>query len=320
MVKILFAVFVCMAAGMTSLLAKGALAGTEISNFATVTYEMEGASYTAASNTISDRVDQIIDVDVVWNDASAIIVASGDIGRVLTFKVTNTGNGEDTFILSYDIDDPASDFIVTNPKIYIDTNQNGVFDPSIDNEAYSITLAADASAIVFFVSDMPVESYSDGSISSNGLEAKSTIGGSGAPGTLYPGGGVEGVFALDGISGGVDKGWGKYEMGSDLEVKLTKSATPESSEVSTGTVIRYDIAVELQSNGSAENLVVTDPIPSGTTYVAGSLKLDGTTLTDAEDSDEGRFDGSAIEVALGTVTQTSSLPFGRTITFEVKID
>ena len=318
--RVLFAVLAWIAAGMTTLLAKGVPAGTEINNFATLTYKMEDVSYTAKSNTLSDKVDQVIDVDVVWNDASPIIVDSGDIDKVLTFNVTNTGNGEDTFNLSYDIAYPSSDFIVTDPKIYIDTNHNGVFDPSTDNEAYSITLAADASSAIFLVSDMPAESYIEGSISSNGLEAKSVIGGSGTPGTVYPGAGTNGVFAVDGMNGGVDKYWGEYEMSSELGVKLTTRATPESTEVSTGTVIRYDIAVALQANGSVESLVVTDPIPAGTTYMAGSLRLDGAALTDAEDSDEGRFAGNAIEVKLGTVMQSSSVPFGKTITFEVKID
>ncbi|MDD2450516.1 MAG: hypothetical protein PHU67_01210 [Sulfurovum sp.] len=317
--RIVCTVLLWMAAGMTALLAKGVPAGTEISNFATVSYQMDGVSYSTTSNTLSDRVDQIIDVNVVWNDASPVIVANGDIDKVLTFKVTNTGNGEDTFTLLYSAD-AASDFAVTDPKIYIDTNNNGVFDPSIDNEAYSLTLAAEASTAVFLVADIPADSYPSGSISDNLLEAKSTIGGSGTPGTVYPDAGVDGVTAVDGMNGGVDKQLGTYEIGSELGVSLTKSATPESAEVATGTLIQYDIAVALQGNGSVENLVVTDPIPSGTTYVAGSLKLDGVALTDAEDSDEGRFDGNAVEVKLGTATQTDTLPFGRMITFEVRIE
>ncbi|MDD3774405.1 MAG: hypothetical protein PHV08_00445 [Sulfurovaceae bacterium] len=319
MKKIICTAIAWMLVGVTCIFAKGVLAGTEISNFATLEYEIDGILYTADSNTITDKVDQVLDVSVVWNDTAPIIVSSGESDRILTFKVTNTGNGDDTFNLTYDIANPSSDFIVTNPRIFIDTNHNGLFDISIDQEQYNITLAADAFFTIFLVSDMPVESYINGSISSNAIEAKSTIGGSGAPGTIYPGKGTDGVFAVDGMSGGVDKDWGKYEMSNDLGVKLTKSATHDGTEVSTGTIVRYNIVVELQASGSADNLIITDAIPAGTTYVAGSLKLDSVSLTDASDSDSGRFTGSGIEVNLGTVMQTPSDPYSKTISFEVII-
>ncbi|MFA5501296.1 MAG: hypothetical protein WC253_01485 [Sulfurovaceae bacterium] len=317
--KILFIALAWIAVGITNIFAKGVLAGTEISNFSTLQYEINGVSYTTDSNTIIDKVDQVIDVNVVWNDASPIIVASGEINRVLTFKVTNTGNGNDTFSLTYDIANPSSDFIVTNPRIFIDTNNNGVFDVSIDQPVSSTMLAADAFATIFLVSDMPTSSYISGSISSNAIEAKSTIGGSSAPGTIYPGAGAGGVFAVDGMSGGVDKDWGKYEMSGDLGVKLTKSATHSGSEVSTGTIVSYNIVVELQANGSVGNLIITDAIPAGTTYVAGSLKLDGVSLTDASDSDSGRFTGTSIEVNLGAATQSLGDPYIKNISFDVMI-
>ena len=320
MKRILFIAFVWMLLGVTCIYAKGVLAGTEISNFATLQYEINGVPYTADSNTIADKVDQIIDVDVVWNDTSPIIVASGETERALRFKVTNTGNGDDTFNLTYNIADPSSDFIVTNPKIYIDTNNNGIFDISTDHETYSIVLAADAFSTIFLVSDMPTESYISGSISNNALEAKSTIGGSGAPGTTYAGAGTGGVFAVDGMSGGADSDWGKYEMSNNLGVKLTKSATHSGTEVSTGTIVRYNIVVELQANGSADNLIITDVIPVGTTYVAGSLKLDSVSLTDVADGDSGRFTGSGIEVNLGVATQTTGNPYIKNISFEVIIN
>ncbi|MDD5360307.1 MAG: hypothetical protein PHI02_08570 [Sulfurovaceae bacterium] len=318
--RFILVAYVWILLGVACIYAKGVLAGTEISNFATLQYEINGIPYTADSNTITDKVDQIIDVDVVWNDISPIIVASGETERALRFKVTNIGNGDDTFNLIYDIADLSSDFTVTNPKIYIDTNNNGIFDISVDQETYSITLTADAFSTIFLVSDMPTESYISGSISNNAIEAKSTIGGSGAPGTTYAGAGTDGVFAVDGMSGGVDKDWGKYEMSNNLGVKLTKSATHSGTEVTTGTIMMYNIVVELQGNGSVDNLIITDAIPVGTTYVAGSLKLDGVILTDIADGDSGIFTGSGIEVNLGTATQTTGVPYIKTISFEVMIN
>lgn len=318
MKRIVFTAFVWMLLGVTCIYAKGVLAGTEIINTAILEYEIDGTPQSATSNTTIDKVDQVIDVDVVWNDAAAIIVASGESNKVLTFKVTNLGNGQDTFNLTHEAN-ASSAFAITNPRIYIDTNNNGLFDISTDQIASSIVLAADAFSTIFLVSDMPTGSYPAGSTSSNAIVAKSTIGGSGVPGTTYEGAGTGGVFAVDGIRGGVDKAWGVYEMG-ELGVKLTKSATPSSSEVFIGTIVRYNIVVELQGNGSVNNLIIADAIPAGTTYVTGSLKLDGVSLTDASDSDNGRFTGTGIEVDLGTAVQTTGNPFSKTISFEVRIN
>ncbi len=317
--KNLFITLAWIAVCITNIFAKGVLAGTEISNFSTLQYEIDGVSYTTDSNTITDKVDQVLDVSVVWNDTAPIIVSSGESDRVLTFKVTNTGNGQDTFDLTHEAN-ASSAFAVNNPRIFIDTNSNGVFDISIDQMASSITLAADGFSTLFLVADMPTGSYPSESISSNAIAAKSTIGGSGAPGTAYPGAGTDGVFAVDGISGGVDKGWGVYKIGEELNVKLTKSVTPSGSEVFIGTILRYNIAVELQGNGSVDNLIITDNIPSGTTYVVNSLKLDGVSLTDVSDSDSGRFTGSSIEISLGTAVGSSGSPYSKNISFEVKID
>jgi len=69
-----------------------------------------------------------------------------------------------------------------------------------------------------------------------------------------------------------------------------------------------------------KNLTITDAIPTGTTYVPNSLKLDGVSLTDASDSDSGKFTGSGIEVSLGTAVQSPGSSYSKNISFEVKID
>ncbi len=318
MKNITFVVFMWMLLGTTCILAKGVLAGTEIMNTSTLEYEIDGSHYSTTSNATLDKVDQIIDVSVVWNDAAAVLVSSGESNQVLTFKITNLGNGRDTFNLTHETN-ATNDFTVNNPRIYIDTNNNGVFDISSDQQASSITLDADAFAILFLVSDIPTDSYPSGSTSNNAIVARSTTGGSGVQGTIYEGAGIGGVFAVDGMSGGVDKGWGIYLMGSDVAVKLTKSATLDGKQAVSGATVRYYILVELQGYGSAKDLIITDAVPSGTSYVAGSLTLDGVSLSDAGDSDSGRFTGSAIEVSLGTATQTSSDAYSKTISFEVVI-
>jgi len=78
--------------------------------------------------------------------------------------------------------------------------------------------------------------------------------------------------------------------------------------------------VTVTGSGTADSVVVVDPIPANTTYTASSMTLDTTSLSDAADADEGDFDvtnTNAITVDLGSVVAGSA---ANTIEFEVTID
>ena len=83
-----------------------------------------------------------------------------------------------------------------------------------------------------------------------------------------------------------------------------------------GATITYTILAEVTGSGSISDLVVTDAAPADTSYVAGSLTLDGATLTDAADGDSGTASASGISVDLGNVSAGTS----HSITFDVTID
>ena len=51
---------------------------------------------------------------------------------MLTFKITNTGNGPEAFDLTADPAVSGNDFDVTIDGLAIDTNNNGVYDPGVD--------------------------------------------------------------------------------------------------------------------------------------------------------------------------------------------
>jgi len=300
-----------------SLNAKGVEAGTDITNIATLEYQIGGVVHTTNSNSVVDRVDQLIDVNMVWQDTTPILVESGESGRVLTYKLTNTGNGKDTFTLNH-ISESSSDFNINNPRIYVDSNNNGIYDGG-DLLVSEIELESDGSSILFLVSDIPAGTYVNGNQSKNILEAISRTGGSGATGTIHSGAGINGVDAVDGFNGGRSKATGIYEINS-INVKLTKSASISTNDVFTGTIITYTILVALEGVGNIDTLVVSDTIPAGTSYMAGSLKLDGASLSDTSDSDIGSFVSNEILVNLGSVSQSSTVPYSKTITFQVKID
>ncbi len=143
--------------------------------------------------------------------------------------------------------------------------------------------------------------------------------GTGAPGTAFAGQGAGGGNAIVGSTGANATATGSLSVGI-TDVDLIKSATVRDPFGGTGIVpgatITYAIRAEVRGSGSVSDLVVTDAAPADTTYVAGSLKLDGATLTDAADADAGRSSTSGISVDLGTVSGGSS----RTVTFQVTID
>lgn len=78
------------------------LAGTTISNQASVEYLVVGSlnKSTTQSNVSTFVVNELIDVQLLWTDASQIIVNSPDAKKVLTFKLTNTGNGNQNYTLT----------------------------------------------------------------------------------------------------------------------------------------------------------------------------------------------------------------------------
>jgi uncharacterized repeat protein (TIGR01451 family) len=117
-------------------------------------------------------------------------------------------------------------------------------------------------------------------------------------------------------------------------VVVTKTAVPDGP-VSVGDVITYRLTAKNQGGGVAENARLTDAVPTGTTYVPGSLRVvDGPNAgakTDKQGDDQAKFDGTANEVSFalgngataqspGRLPNTSELPDGTTVEFRVRID
>ncbi|MFN3586942.1 MAG: hypothetical protein ACK4UT_05505, partial [Moraxellaceae bacterium] len=112
--------------------AAGTTAGTNITNTATVTYEdPNGDPQSENSNTSTFQVDELLNVTVSNNNPGNVTVLTPDNNVVLSFTVTNTGNGNETYALSAASALSGDQFDPTNVRIYID-NGDGVFDPLVD--------------------------------------------------------------------------------------------------------------------------------------------------------------------------------------------
>lgn len=303
--------------------AAGTIAGTDIVNVAQASYDDGGGgTITVDSNPVTITVDELLDVTVVSSDTGDVPASPGATSQVLSYQVTNTGNGTEAFTLSADTARTGDDFDTVFEQIILDTNDNGVYDPGVDTiytpGTNDPSLDADESVTVFVLSEIPAAA-NDGERAEIQLSAVALTG-SGTPGTTFAGQGDGGGDAVVGSTGADAQDSGFFVV-QVADVALLKSATIVDpfggTEAVPGATITYQLVATTSGTGTLNNLTIADDIPTDTTYVTESITLEGSTLTDSDaDADEGSFDGSQIAVALGNIAGGQT----RTITFQVTID
>ncbi|HEY0413436.1 MAG TPA: hypothetical protein VGD66_09860 [Allosphingosinicella sp.] len=302
--------------------AAGTLAGTDITNVATATYDLpNGTPTTVDSNIVTLKVDELLDVAVAWRDPADIVSSPGLTSQILSFTVTNGGNGPESYTLGTVANGGGDDFDPVVTAIFLDTNHNGAFDAGVDTAYVAGTndpqLSPDESVAIFVLSTMPLTA-ADGNRGHVDLTAVSKTG-SGTPGTSFAGLGEGGGNAVVGATGAAaqDDGWYAIRKASLAFSKSASVADPFGGTTKApGAIITYTLTATVGGTGSLANVKVTDAVPAGTTYQAGSLELDSAPLTDAADADSGAFTGTGISVGLGTVPSGTT----KTVKFKVKID
>lgn len=300
--------------------AGGVTAGTLIQNTANASFEDTGGTRNVTSNTVTVRVDELLDVTIASRDAGPITAQPGN--AVLTFELTNQGNGPEAFRLTANPAVAGNDFDTTIRNIAVDTNNNGTYEEGVDQilaaPATTAVLAADARLTIFVLVSVPAN-VADGRTSNVSLSAEAVTG-SGTPGTAFAGRGDGGGDAIVGSTGALADARGRLTS-AVATVALVKSVVVRDPFGGTGAVkgsiATFTIEATVSGTGAVNNLTITDPIPAGTTYAPGSLRLDGSTLTDAADSDAGTgSNASGINVRIGTAPTGAR----RTVTFNVVID
>ena len=303
--------------------AAGTPAGTNIQNVATATFEATpgGPETKIDSNTVTLKVDELLDVTVASADPADVAAAPGASGQVLRFTVSNGGNGSEAFTLVTIANGGGDDFDPAVTSIVLDSNGNNAYDAGIDTVYVAGSndpeLAADQSITVFVLSSIPAGA-TDGQRGKLELTAAAKTG-TGAPGTSFAGLGQGGGNAVVGATGAdaLDDGWYKVAKAAIAFNKSAVVADPWGGATQApGATITYTLTATVSGTGSLGNVRISDPIPAGTSFAPGSITLDGAALSDADDADAGRFTGTGIAVGLGTLASGAS----RTVTFKVKID
>lgn len=274
------------------------VAGTTITNQASIEYSSgnSGIKNIATSNISTFVVNELVDVQLIWVDASQIVVNSPDAKKVLTFKLTNTGNGNQKYTLTANNNIGGGNFtpIINGIYMYIENGLNtGLqLDGAYKDKEYNLNdvveLAPGEYKNIYLVYDIP-KNLVVGSKGFSQLNAVSTtqgVSGAQKAGTIIQGvqSGNNTIDVILGYTLGKAQALGNYIV-SGLIVNHEKSVVSTvdpfgGNLVMSGSEITYQIKVDLLGTGIAKNLKITDNLPSELSYVANSMTMNGVAVSD----------------------------------------
>lgn len=261
-------------------------AGTAITNIASL--QVAGGARPVMSNQVAVIAAERLDMTLGRAQPDAALL------------LTNTGNGDEAFVIEV-----TAESGVTVRGVAIDRDGDGRFDPARDT-----LLDGGVTPVVAAHGSLPLLVLADANQARVTVTAHARTG-SGPAGTVFPGQGDSGGDAVTGATGA------RAESAVDVTgtaagptlIKSQSVAAPDgSARAVTGAVITYTL--EASFPAAVESARIEDPVPAGTSFVPGSLRLDGAALADAAG-----FDGAAVAAVLGPQTAGSR----RTLQFQVRI-
>lgn len=287
--------------------AAGTLAGTVISNQAYADYkDGNGNAMTRVfSNTVTTVVKQVASIAFVPN----LVTQAGGNGKDVAFlaQIFNHGNGNDTFSFKPVVE---SGWAPAAVKAYYEVhplagNNHHVYDPGVEQ-----LLTPDANGVY----------HTSGIVSTNAeddfdLYIVVTV----PPSATAPNGSTSKVTvtATSDFDNTVTA-TGSYttivEAASVVSTLLTGPENPAP-----GDTVTYTITLTNNGSATGTGVTVSDLFPAGVTYVPGSMKIGGTSLTDAADADAGNYGVTApgtATVSAGDIAPGQSV----VITFQAKIN
>jgi len=107
---------------------------------------------------------------------------------------------------------------------------------------------------------------------------------------------------------------------TNANIAITKSSNPASSPVNPGVTVQYTMTVTSNGGSTATGVVVTDLIPSGSSYAPGTMIYDSVVQTDLNDGDKAYFDGAANRVVFNPGNMTANPDTSHTLKFSVVLD
>ena len=338
---------ICLIAFNNTVFAAGTLANTSISNTATLAYDVNGVTQADITSPAAIfLVDRKINLTTGEVGGTPSIVGPGQLIAITTFSVTNTGNDTQDFSFStanlangtiiFNNTSPLSDsFNANGCASFVENGTNPGYQAAEDISIFIDELLPDLSKTVYVVCSIPpaqaLNTVAIVSLTTNVLSG-GTTGVQGAALTnnaLIPNSaGIDTVFANPTLTLSAD-GTIPAQAGNNASAvardayrvvsvvtNVTKSAScspapANCSEAKTGTVVTYQLLINITGSGSADALVITDPLPANLTYLGGLI-----VPPSAISSDFGVTTPNTLTVNFGTVVSPANL----TIQFNARIN
>ena len=278
-------------------------ANTSIGNQASATYtDASNTQRTATSNTVVTIVQQVASFTITTDGQSKPAAPGGQV--VFPHTLTNTGNGSDTFTLST-VNNAGANFNLTNLTLYADANGDGVPDNSTPITSTG-TLSAGATFKFVAVGIVPPGQTS-------AQTAAIT---------------VSAVGTATGTPAAQQNNIDTTTVTSNAVINVTKAVSAGSGTAGSGPYT-FTLTYTNTGNNTATNFTLTDVVPSGMTYVAGSGRWSitgATALTDANDGAQGTAPDTIVydynQTVAGRVTAVIARVQpgeSRTLSFQVTI-
>jgi uncharacterized repeat protein (TIGR01451 family) len=275
-------------------LAVGTPAGTTITSRATANYQdVNGNPLSSLSNIVTVTVSQVGAVSVGVDNAAT--VSPGDV-HYYPHLITNAGNGNDV------IDITAASGDGWTVTLYRDVNGNGTYDSGTDTPL--------------------ADSDTDGTPDSGTLAADGTMRILAA--VTVPTNATDALVDVVTVTGRSSFNTSASDPATDTStvaapvLSVVKSVAPAGPQPP-GATLTYTMVVSNGGTGNATTVVLTDPIPTNTTYVGSSIRQDGTGRTDGADADSADYNitnPGKVTVNIGTLSPGGST----TLDFRVTIN
>jgi uncharacterized repeat protein (TIGR01451 family) len=269
--------------------------GTDIVTDPTITHDNEdGPGGTAYDDPTPGGTGETISITNFYDVTVAAVGGITDSGYpndqiVYTFTVTNDGNQTDNFDLTYLSDQGW------NWTIYVDeVTGNGSYDgteSAISNDETG-NIGVGVTVTYFLVIDIPADA-ADGTVDETVVTATSQ----------NDAGATDSLTVTTTVTA-------PY-------LTLVKSVSPTGNQPP-GTTLTYTVVITNAGSVAAQTIVISDNIPTNTTYVPESMVYAGdNTVTDSSaDSDGAQCDGTTAQFDFASIASGDS----KTVSFQVIID
>ena len=260
-------------------------AGTIISNRAEATYrDAAGTGFSTVSKTISVTVLTVSALVVTPDETEASATVSPNESVTRLFRICNTGNTPDFYTITH----AGASAPARLAALFFDTDASGTL--TADDRA--VTVGASLSprlargACTGLLAQVDVGASPQGSRITINITARSNVSDAVNSGATDTGAIINAV------------GEGAHFNAPDdarlPPVKLVEGVA--STTAAYGQALAYTVNFRNHGDVNARNVLLSDELPEGLEYIAGSLSLNNQPLTDASDGDAGRINGRRIEV------------------------